>query len=91
MITCLNCEQTVAQVVTGARSYLGDALVVDDGSSDRTGELARAASAEGIRHPERRGKGAALQTGLDWARERGFTHLFTVDGDGQHLTGEMPA
>ena len=53
-------------------------------------EFVKAAGALVHRHPERRGKGIALQSGLAWARAHGFTHVFTVDGDGQHLADEMP-
>ena len=90
VIPCLNCATTIAAVVAGVRRHVADILVVDDGSDDETGRLAREAGAEVLRHPQRRGKGCALQTGLAWARERGFTHVFTVDGDGQHVTDEMP-
>ena len=90
VIPCLNCESTVADVVRDVRTHVPDILVIDDGSSDDTSRLAAAAGAEVHRHPVRRGKGCALQTGLAWARQHGFTHIFTVDGDGQHLAAEMP-
>jgi len=64
-------------------------LVVDDGSSDRTGEVARAAGAEVIRHPVNRGKGAALDTGHHWALATGHEWVYTMDADGQHLPNEM--
>jgi glycosyltransferase involved in cell wall biosynthesis len=91
IVPALDCAATIADVVRGVRTHVGDVLVVDDGSSDATGSLARAAGAEVLRHDERRGKGSALQSGLAWARARGFTHVFTIDGDGQHLAAEMPA
>jgi glycosyltransferase involved in cell wall biosynthesis len=91
IVPALDCAATIADVVAGVRTHVGDVLVVDDGSSDSTGSLARDAGAEVLRHEERRGKGSALQSGLAWARSRGFTHVFTVDGDGQHLASEMPA
>jgi glycosyltransferase involved in cell wall biosynthesis len=91
IVPCLDCATTIESVVAGVREHVADVVVVDDGSGDDTGRIARAAGAEVLRHPERRGKGAALRTGMAWAAERGFTHVFTVDGDGQHLPGEMPA
>jgi len=91
IVPCLNCGTTVADVVHDVRRYVADVLVVDDGSIDETARLAEDAGAEVLRHGERRGKGAALQTGLAWAAARGFSHVFTVDGDGQHLAKEMPA
>jgi len=65
-------------------------LVVDDGSSDDTAESARAAGAHVVRHDANRGKGAALRSGLLHLLAAGFTHAFSVDGDGQHLASEMP-
>jgi glycosyltransferase involved in cell wall biosynthesis len=59
-------------------------LVVDDGSEDATSEKAEAAGAEVVRHPVNRGKGAALLTGLAWARRAGLKAVVTVDADGQH-------
>ena len=91
LIPAYNCEATIAQVVRGARAHIEHVLVVDDGSSDRTEDLARAAGAEVIRHPLNRGKGAALRTGMRLLQEHGATHALTADGDGQHLAEEIPA
>ena len=91
LVPALNCASSIAGVVADVHEHVVDVLVIDDGSADDTGALARAAGAEVLRHPMRRGKGCALRSGLDWASKRGFTHVFTVDGDGQHLAGEMPA
>lgn len=59
-------------------------LVIDDGSSDATSAVARASGAVVVRHPRNRGKGAALQTALAWAAERGMSCMVTLDADGQH-------
>ena len=64
-------------------------LVVDDGSNDGTAEVAQSAAAEVIIHPQNRGKGAALQTGFDWALAEQLTWVYTMDADGQHLPSEM--
>lgn len=90
LIPALDCAGTIADVVAGARAHIADVLVVDDGSSDDTGALARVAGAEVLRHPRRLGKGCALQSGFAWAAARGFTHAFTIDGDGQHIADEIP-
>ncbi|MFN2426372.1 MAG: glycosyltransferase family 2 protein [Candidatus Binatia bacterium] len=90
LVPALDCAATISEVVAGAREHVRDVLVIDDGSSDDTHALALAAGAEVLRHRERRGKGCALQSGMAWAAERGFTHVFAVDGDGQHLAAEMP-
>ncbi len=59
-------------------------LVVDDGSSDGTADIARAAGVRVISHAINRGKGAALRTGLAEARQLGYLAALTVDADGQH-------
>jgi glycosyltransferase involved in cell wall biosynthesis len=64
-------------------------VIVDDGSSDGTGEAARASGAEVLVHPVNRGKGAALETGFRWALAEGVERVFTLDADGQHLPREM--
>lgn len=65
-----------------------DILVVDDGSTDRTAELAAAAGAIVVRHPFNLGVGAALRTGFRFARSRGYTVAMQIDADGQHDPAE---
>ncbi len=65
--------------------------VVDDGSTDMSGEAARKAGATLLRHPDNRGKGAALKTGF--ARilaEDKWDAVVILDGDGQHDSSEIP-
>jgi glycosyltransferase involved in cell wall biosynthesis len=64
-------------------------LVVDDGSTDSTAAVAEAAGVHLMRHTLNQGKGAALMTGLAWAKIRGFTQVVTADADGQHPTDEI--
>ena len=61
-----------------------DVVVVDDGSSDDTGEVARAAGARVVRHPFNLGYGAALQTGYKLAVRMGAELVVQMDADGQH-------
>jgi glycosyltransferase involved in cell wall biosynthesis len=61
-----------------------DVLVVDDGSSDRTAELARAAGARVVRHAFNLGVAAAESTGLRFALAHGYDTALRMDGDGQH-------
>ena len=63
-------------------------LVVDDGSSDDTAEVARGAGVEVVIHPQNMGKGVALSTGFAWALERGYDAVLTLDADGQHDPSE---
>jgi len=61
-----------------------DVLVVDDGSTDRTADFARAAGAIVLRHPFNLGIGGAMQSGYAYAAEHGYSLAVQVDGDGQH-------
>ena len=74
---------TIGAVVRGAARH-GDVLVVDDGSSDASGEVAASAGADVIRLERRGGKGAALRCGLTAALARDAQRVVTMDGDGQH-------
>ena len=64
-------------------------LVVDDGSRDRTGDIARAHGAAVARHVINRGGGAALRTGYRLMADSGAIVVVTLDADGQHLPEEM--
>ncbi|HOJ32448.1 MAG TPA: glycosyltransferase family 2 protein [Candidatus Hydrogenedentes bacterium] len=59
-------------------------VVVDDGSTDHTAELAREAGAFVISHPFNMGYGVALQTGYKFVVRRGYSYLVQLDADGQH-------
>lgn len=65
-------------------------LVVDDGSRDRTGDIAREAGAIVVRHPVNRGVGAAFHTAADYALKNAFDVMINVDGDGQFSPEDIP-
>jgi glycosyltransferase involved in cell wall biosynthesis len=90
LIPALNCEGTIAAVVADARKQADTVLVVDDGSVDDTAEQSRCAGADVVSHPVNLGKGAALLTGMRVLSQKGFSHAVSMDGDGQHLAGEIP-
>jgi glycosyltransferase involved in cell wall biosynthesis len=66
-------------------------VVVDDGSTDRTAEVARAAGAKVVSLPFNLGIGGAVQTGFRYAWEQGFDVAVRADGDGQHDPAELDA
>ncbi len=80
---------TVAAVVAGARAA-GTVYVVDDGSTDGTGDGARGMGVTVLRHETNRGKGAALATGIAAAFAGGAEVIVTLDADGQHPPAEIP-
>ena len=86
VIPAKDAQSTIASVVTAIRDAVPGirVLVVDDGSTDATGETARAAGAHVVRHPVNQGKGAALQTGFDEALRLGADQVIAMDADGQH-------
>lgn len=84
-------EGNVGAVVAGAIRHVDRVIVVDDGSRDRTGELAAAAGATVLRLDPNRGKGGALVHGLDAARALGAEAVVTLDADGEHDPAEIPA
>ena len=90
LIPAYNCAGTIGDVVTGARRHVDRVLVVDDGSHDATAERAAAGGAEVLRQPHNTGKGAALRAGLERLAARGATRVLTMDGDGQHLSDQIP-
>jgi glycosyltransferase involved in cell wall biosynthesis len=64
-------------------------LVIDDGSSDNTADVAELHNATLIKHPVNKGKGAALITGFDFVGNNDVDWAFTMDSDGQHLPEEL--
>ncbi|HYR30184.1 MAG TPA: glycosyltransferase family 2 protein [Thermoanaerobaculia bacterium] len=90
IIPALNAERSIAKVVAESRRHVEPVLVIDDGSSDATGEVAKAVGATVLRHEVNRGKGGALKTGFAWALEQGAEAVITLDADGQHLPAEIP-
>jgi glycosyltransferase involved in cell wall biosynthesis len=90
IIPALNAERSISAVVRDCKAVNDDVLVVDDGSTDRTADVARDAGAQVVRHSVNRGKGAALKTGFAYVLEHGFDVVVTLDADGQHLPREIP-
>jgi glycosyltransferase involved in cell wall biosynthesis len=80
----------IAAVVEGTRRHVQEVVVTDDGSRDGTGEVAEAAGAICLRSASNRGKASALRQGIEFAAAKDFTHVLTLDGDGQHCPDDIP-
>ena len=89
-IPAYNESKYVGTIVLSTRQYVDEVIVVDDGSTDNTVEIARLAGAEVVQHPRNRGYGAAIQTILDEARKRDPDILVILDADAQHNPKEIP-
>ena len=85
LIPAFNEARTIAAVVHGVRGAVDRVIVVDDGSTDGTGERAREAGADVAVHTGNLGKGHAVRTGLGRVFEGAFTHVLLLDADLQHL------
>lgn len=90
IIAAYNEVKKIGAVIAGVkRAGHRNIIVVDDGSSDATAEVAARAGATVLRHALNRGQGAALKTGIDAALLRGAAYLVTFDADGQHDPNEI--
>jgi glycosyltransferase involved in cell wall biosynthesis len=90
-IPAWNEEASLPAVLDELSNELPDAdvLVVDDGSTDRTAELARARGAAVLGFEENRGLRAVIAAGYDYARREGYAYCGRVDADGQHPAAEL--
>ena len=90
IIPVYNHGKTVGAVVKGSLQYCSTVLVCDDGSTDGSGENAKAAGAVLLTHAVNQGKGAALRTLFEEAHRRGFRYVICLDADGQHYPEDIP-
>lgn len=84
IIPLYNEATVIGRVVTELLEAFTHVVCIDDGSSDDSAAIAKAAGATIVRHPINLGQGAALQTGFEYAVERGAEYVITFDADGQH-------
>jgi glycosyltransferase involved in cell wall biosynthesis len=90
VVPAFNEASVIADVIADVRSVFGNVVCVDDGSRDDTGERALRAGAHVVRHPVNLGQGAAIQTGVEYARSRPGAAVFaTFDADGQHRVKDV--
>lgn len=89
LIPAHNEAKAIGPLVNAVRQKGYDVVVVDDGSADKTGEIARSQGADVLVNDPRRGKGATLQRGFDHILERGYDGVVAMDGDGQHAVADI--
>lgn len=92
LIPALNAAETIVELVQGITRFVPqqDIVVVDDGSTDGTGQLARETGAVVLRHGENKGKGAALKTGFGHIVQGHYHGVIVLDADGQHEERFIP-
>ena len=95
MRTCIiiptyNEAKEIAKLIGEVKGKNLDILVVDDGSSDNTAQIAKNHGATVIQNRINEGKGASLIKGFDYALSKGYDAVITMDGDGQHHPEDIP-
>lgn len=92
VIPAFNEAAVIGEVISDVRSVFDHVVCVDDGSTDGTGDIALRAGAHLVRHPVNLGQGAAIQTGVEYARKQPGARMFaTFDADGQHRVKDLAA
>lgn len=91
VVPAYNESRVIGDVVRGLAASFPNVLVVNDGSSDDTAEVLKAVPARVVTHHINLGQGAALQTGITHALERGARWIVTFDADGQHRVEDAVA
>lgn len=91
VIPAFNCETTIGSVVRACLCYCNNVVVIDDGSEDKTYEVALRTGATVLKLEENNGKAHALKRGIDFAMLTGFDALVTIDADGEHDPDDIPS
>lgn len=90
VVPAYNEEGMIGQVITKLRKgNYKNIVVVDDGSSDNTFEVAKSHKVHALKHVINRGQGAALKTGIEYALRNGADIIVTFDADGQHQVSDI--
>lgn len=89
IIPSYNESQTIGKLIQRIKAQGLDVIVVDDGSSDDTAQIAKEAGAEVIRHVQNKGKGSSLTSGFDYVLRHDYDAVITMDGDGQHSPDDI--
>jgi glycosyltransferase involved in cell wall biosynthesis len=89
VVPAFNEGPRLAETLLALKAFGDHVIVVDDGSSDDTAEVALAKAGWVLRHLINCGQGAALQTGIDFALSQGATVIVSFDADGQHCPEDV--
>ena len=90
VIPAYNEKKSIGKIIKKTKNYIDKVVVVDDGSNDRTKEVAEKSGAVALRHIVNLGKGAALKTGCDFAIKKGAKFIIALDADAQHNPDDIP-
>jgi glycosyltransferase involved in cell wall biosynthesis len=90
ILPACNEEVSIGSIVLLSRLYADNVVVVDDGSTDRTSEVASKAGAHVISHKTTKGKAESLKTGFTAATDLGADIIVTMDSDSQHNPADIP-
>lgn len=90
VIPAFNEEKHIVKVIKDVKKYLPNIIVVDDGSSDNTYDIAQKLEVIAVKHLVNIGKGAALKTGCQIAIEKGAKKIIFMDADNQHDYRDLP-
>lgn len=89
-IPAFNEETLLSKVIEEAKKYVDRVVVCDDGSTDKTSEIAKGSGAEIICHDKNKGYGAAIISLFEYSRNNNADIMVTLDGDGQHDASQIP-
>jgi len=90
VLPAYNEADTVGRVVEQTREHVDEVVVVDDGSSDATAEIARSHGATVVEHVFNTGVGGAVRTGYQYAIRHDYDWVLQIDADGQHDPAQIP-
>jgi len=89
VIPAFNEEKTISSVIKSVKKYFNKIIVVDDGSTDKTYEIAKKHKVNVLRHCINLGAGSATMTGIEYAIDKKAEIIATIDADEQHLARDL--